>query len=276
MSDYIYYINNEFIKSKDAKILFQDGAFQRGNAIFETIRFNKNHLFNIESHIKRLRNGLEYLEFEIDKTDIQLINIIKEVIVRNKLTYGAINIIISKDFDINNPFNKNTNIYISIRAIENLDHDLVKIIFLNEWDYPIIRFKNPIKTNNYVGNIKALMVAKKSNAFDAVFKNKKNQITEATMRNIFFVKNNVILTPCLSLGILPGTTRELVIKLSHELGYDCKEKIIKFSDVYDMDEAFLTSSSYGIIPCFWDDWASDYKLTKKIQKLLKQKLFKGP
>ena len=39
MKDYIYYINGNFVKAKDAKISFNDGGFQRGNAIFETIRF---------------------------------------------------------------------------------------------------------------------------------------------------------------------------------------------------------------------------------------------
>ena len=58
MSDYIYYINGDFVKSKNAKIGFDDGGFQRGNAIFETIRFNKNHLFSVYSHLKRLRDGL--------------------------------------------------------------------------------------------------------------------------------------------------------------------------------------------------------------------------
>ncbi|MAV64972.1 MAG: hypothetical protein CMG00_07260 [Candidatus Marinimicrobia bacterium] len=275
MNNYIYYINGQFVKSIDAKISFSDGAFQRGNAIFETIRFNKDCLFNIDNHIKRLNNGLKYLEFNIKETDASLINLIKKVIAKNELAYGAINIIISKDFDINNPFATNTNLYISIRPIKDLEHGPVKVIFLNEWEFPIIRFKSPIKTNNYVGNIKALMVAKKNNVFDAVFINKKNQITESTMRNIFFIKDNVLITPCISLGILPGTTRQLVINLAHELGYDCKEKIIKFDDIQNMDEAFLTSSSYGVISCFWSGWNSNFKLTNKIRESLKQKLFKG-
>ena len=58
MGNYIYYINGDFVKSETAKISFQDGGFQRGNAIFETIRFNGDNLFYIDSHIKRLRNGI--------------------------------------------------------------------------------------------------------------------------------------------------------------------------------------------------------------------------
>ena len=52
MNEYIYYINGKFVKSQNAKISFEDGGFQRGNAIFETIRFNKTHLFSITNHLK--------------------------------------------------------------------------------------------------------------------------------------------------------------------------------------------------------------------------------
>ena len=63
MEKYIYYINGKFIPSHEAKVSFDDGGFQRGNAIFETIRFNKNLLFIIDSHLKRLRDGLDYFGF---------------------------------------------------------------------------------------------------------------------------------------------------------------------------------------------------------------------
>ena len=268
MKDYIYYINGEFTNSNDAKIPFNDGGFQRGNAIFETIRFHKKKLLYIAEHIQRLRKGINYLEFNVTHSDDELIAIINKIIHVNDLNSGAVNITVSSDFNINNPLESKTNIYISIRSIQKLTSPIVKVIFLNEWDFPILRFKNSIKISSYAGNIKALKLAKKNNAFDAVFLNKKKQITEATMRNIFFIKNNEIFTPPLSLGILPGTTRSLILKLCKEHAYDCSEKIVKFDSINHMDEAFLTSSTYGVIPCYWDGWESSHKKTKKLKKLL--------
>lgn len=268
MKDYIYYINGDLIKSKDAKISFNDGGFQRGNAIFETIRFHKKNLLHINEHIQRLRKGINYLEFNVTHSDKKLISLIDKIININDLDSGAVNITVSSDFNINDPLNSKTNIYISIRSIQKISSPIVKVIFLNEWDFPILRFKDSIKISSYAGNIKALKLAKKNNAFDAVFLNKKKQVTEATMRNIFFIKNNKIFTPPLSLGILPGTTRNLILKLCEEHAYDCSEKIIKFDDIKYMDEAFLTSSTYGVIPCYWDDWKSSHRKTKKIKKLL--------
>ena len=275
MNKYIYYINGDFVKSEEAKISFNDGGFQRGNAVFESIRFKNSCLFYIDQHIKRLRSGLDYLEFKIKKTDQELIDLMVETISKNNLKSGVINLMISSNFDINNLLDSKINLYISIRKITSIEHDLVKVIFLNEWDFPILRFKNSIKINNYAGNIKALKTAKKEGAFDAVFYNRQKEITEATMRNIFFIKNDCIITPPLSLGILPGTTRNLILELCHEHGYDYKEKIIKFEEINSMDEAFLTSSSYGIIPCCWEGWNNQNKKTKEIKKILDNELLKG-
>ena len=105
MSQYIYYINGKFIKSSDAKVAFNDGGFQRGNAIFESIRFKNGHLFHVESHIKRLRDGINYLEFQVNETDEELIKLMFETIHQNNLETGVVNLMISSNFDINNPLN---------------------------------------------------------------------------------------------------------------------------------------------------------------------------
>ena len=51
-----------------------------------------------------------------------------------------------------------------------------------------------------------------------------------------------------------------------------RKKFVKFEELNSMDEAFLTSSTYGIIPCYWDDWTSSYNKVKKIKKILNKKL----
>ena len=83
VKEYIYYINGEFVESRDAKVSFQDGGFQRGNAIFETIRFKNNKLFNINSHLDRLRKGIDYLDFEIDSSNNELVELILKTINKN-------------------------------------------------------------------------------------------------------------------------------------------------------------------------------------------------
>ena len=44
--------------------------------------------------------------------------------------------------------------------------------------------------------------------------------------------------------------------------------------INSMDEAFICSSVVGILPCYWDGWESDYKITKRLQFLLEESLEK--
>ena len=111
MSNYIYYINGEFMNAKEAKIPFEDGGFQRGNAVFETIRFKNNNLFYIDSHLQRLQKGLSYLEFKITYTHKELIALMKETINKNQLQFGALNLMVTNNFDINNPLKSKTKSY---------------------------------------------------------------------------------------------------------------------------------------------------------------------
>ena len=139
-----YYINGQFVKSKNAKVAFHDGGFQRGNAVFESIRFKNNKLYHLKKHLKRLRYGLEYLEFNLEKKDDELIDLMVSTINKNSLKSGILNLMVSSNFNINNPLNSIVNLYISIREIKSIDHEPVKVIFLNEWDFPILRFKEAV------------------------------------------------------------------------------------------------------------------------------------
>ena len=85
------------MNAKSAKISFEDGGFQRGNAVFETIRFKNNNLFYIDSHLRRLQKGLSYLEFKIKQTNQELIALMKETINQNQLESGALNLMVTNN-----------------------------------------------------------------------------------------------------------------------------------------------------------------------------------
>ena len=51
-----------------------------------------------------------------------------------------------------------------------------------------------------------------------------------------------------------------------------KSEDISIDEVNQMDEAFICSSVIGILPCCWDGWKSDYKITKRFQFLLEESL----
>ena len=159
-------------------------------------------------------------------------------------------------------------LYITIRKLTEQPQSPVKIVYYPEEKYPIIRFNPAIKSLNYIGNMLAKKDADNDNAFEPVFYNGEGFITECAIRNIFFILDEQLLTPSLKLGVLPGVMRDTILTIVKELNLSVKETNIPFESINEMDEAFISSTGIGLLPCSWDGWKSDYTITLKIKKHL--------
>ncbi|MCS7257766.1 MAG: aminotransferase class IV, partial [candidate division WOR-3 bacterium] len=73
-------------------------------------------------------------------------------------------------------------------------------------------------------------------------------VSEGSGENIFVVKNGKIYTPPLHATILPGITRDSVIKIARDLGYEVIEEKFLREFLYIVDEAFFTGSAAEITP----------------------------
>ena len=259
-----YYINNKFVKSDQARIPFNDTGFLYGDGLFETMRFDNKRIFSPLKHINRIIKSLKIVDFKIDQSDKEIYNLLELVIDKNKLNSGIIRLMITRGIA-----NKNTPaIYISIKPFYEIPKDPVRVIYLKESKFPIIRFSPAIKSMNYLGNMLAKKESKKQNAFEPVFYNKEGIITECAIRNIFYFKKNILYTPSLDLGILPGVMRDTIIDIAKSIGIQIKETHIKHNSIDEMDESFISSTGIGLLECYWDEWKSDYFMTKQIKKEL--------
>lgn len=102
------------------------------------------------------------------------------------------------------------------------------------------------KTGNYAENYLALKAAVSRKYDDALFLNSKLNIAETTKCNLFFVKNEVLYTPDLSCGILPGVVREFVIQRAKALGVAVCEGKFTLENLAEAEEVFVTNSVVGI------------------------------
>ena len=271
-----YLINGQKISSNEAKISVDDYGLMRGYAIFETIKFLNRKALNLNHHMDRLFGSISFIRINLDEIKrAKIISDINEIIKINELDEGLVKIIITKgSLENKNDKDLNPNIYITINKLYPIPKGPVKVVFYNELKYPILRFSPAIKSINYLGNMMAIEDANKEDAFEVVFYNNDKTITECAMRNIFFIKNNELITPSLNLGILPGTTRKIISELSSKVNLKNSERKILINDVNTMDEAFICSSVVGVLPCYWDQWESNYKITKQLQVLLEESLQK--
>ncbi len=262
-----YYIDGKFLCSKDASVPFNDVGFLYGYGLFETMRFDNRKIFSINNHLNRLLGGLKIIGIQIDKTKLELEKLLNKVININSLQSGILRLMIT-DGDSNHRKNniKSPRVFISIKPFYSIPEGPVKVLYLNETDYPIIRFTPAIKSMNYIGNMLSKKDCEQRGGFEPVFYNKEHIITECAIRNIFYFKDNVLITPSLDLGILSGVMRETIIKIAKELKFDVIETHINYNTINEMDEAFISSTGIGLLPCYWDSWVSTFTGTNLIKK----------
>ena len=254
----IFYYKNQFINSD--KIDINQNLFN-GIGIFETIKFINNKLLFFGEHMNRLlsNNFFDFTKIKKEKIYDDAIKVINQ----NSIVEGLVKIIIL-------PTENNWNdleYYIFIRELPKINTPIVKVVFYKESLYPILRFNPMYKSLSYMGNFMAKRDAKLEGAFEPIFYNQDNIITEGAIRNIFFVKENIIYTPSTKLGILNGITRQKIIKLAQSENYEVETLPINFDSIHSMDEAFITSSAIGVLPCKWDNWNSDFTITYKLKNL---------
>ena len=270
MAEYINFVNGDWQLASKSTVSLYDAGFLLGDGLFETIRFQNGRLFQPEKHLKRLHSGLNIIQIELDKSNTELNSCLEEMVIRNDIRSGLLRLMITRGKIEGTPWNFTgiPNVYITIRPLTEEPKKPVKVVFYPEEKYPIIRFNPAIKSLNYIGNMLAKKNAEKEGAFEPVFFNRDGYVTECAIRNIFFIQDKTLMTPGIDLGVLPGVMRETIMEIALELDLIVSEKIIPFNSINDMDEAFISSTGIGLLPCYWDGWNSEFPITY----LLKEKL----
>ena len=73
-------------------------------------------------------------------------------------------------------------------------------------------------------------------------------VAEGPGENIFVVRKGKIRTPPLSTSLLPGITRDTVMTLLRDGGYDLSEESLTRDDIYLADEVFFTGTAAEVTP----------------------------
>ncbi|HET9458247.1 MAG TPA: aminotransferase class IV, partial [Candidatus Limnocylindrales bacterium] len=111
--------------------------------------------------------------------------------------------------------------------------------------------ENPLsalKTTSRADYVYARIEAREAGADDAIFLTTDGFLSEATSANLFLVRDGELATPALACAILPGTTRDWILRWAAGVGLRPAEAWLTSRDLQDADEAFISSSVAGILP----------------------------
>jgi branched-chain amino acid aminotransferase len=100
---------------------------------------------------------------------------------------------------------------------------------------------------NYINSILALQEAARDGYDEALLLDANGMVAEGSGENIFIVRNGVIYTPETT-SALEGITRDTILQLAAEEGYDVIDKRITRDEIYISDEAFFTGTAAEVTP----------------------------
>lgn len=105
-----------------------------------------------------------------------------------------------------------------------------------------------VKATSYAAALAAVAEANRRGADDALYLGDGGLVLEATMANIWWREDDVLSTPALSTGVLPGVTRAAVARLAAEAGYRVRQGSFTLPLLLRADEAFTSSAVREIMP----------------------------
>ena len=105
-----------------------------------------------------------------------------------------------------------------------------------------------VKATSYATALAAVAEAEARGADDALFLGEGETLLEATMSNIWWRDGDVLTTPALSTGVLPGVTRATVARLARDAGYRVREGTFTLPALLSADEAFTSSAVRELMP----------------------------
>jgi branched-chain amino acid aminotransferase len=241
---YIYF-NGEIMPLEQAAVSPFDIGLLRGYAVFDLLRTVKGKPFLLAEHLRRLRGSAEQLGLTVPDSDEDISAAIGELLELNRHTEATIRLVltggVSPDglgFDPRSP-----TFYI-------LTHDLVEPpASLYEQGGKLLTEEHrrevpEAKTTNYLTMLKNRPRAVAEGALDLLYHDG-GRIFEAASASFYPVRGNTILAPADC--VLWGTVGSLVLDLARER-YEVVACDVTLDDALDADEAFLTSTTRGVVP----------------------------
>lgn len=231
---------------KEALIPISDLGMLRGYGVFDYFRVREGKPVFMADHIERLFHSMDVLDINLDFERHHVKDMVYKLIEKNEMQEAAVRIVVTGGFseDGYNP-DEGPNLFMMMHTVPEYDPDVyekgAKLI-----STPYQRDVPSVKTTIYVQSIHFAKKMKVENAEEVLY-HWKGVMTECSRSNIFFVdQHQQIVTP--AHGMLKGITRMHTIQVAEELGMPVELRKIEMDEIDGMQEAFITSTTKGIMP----------------------------
>lgn len=251
----LIYLDGEFLPKAEAKVSVFDHGLLYGDGVFEGIRSYNGRVFKLDEHLDRLYDSAKSIMLQIPIPIETMQEKVLETLRLNHLTEAYIRLLVTRgvgDLGLDPDKCPKPSIIIIADKItlyppKYYEQGLEIVTASVRRNYA--EAINPrIKSLNYLNNILAKIEGKQAGAEEVLMLNAEGYVVECSGDNIFWVKNEVLVTPPVHIGILEGVTRNSVIDLAREARIQVEERVFTRHDLYIADEIFLTGTAAEVIP----------------------------
>jgi branched-chain amino acid aminotransferase len=255
------WVNGAIVPASEPVLTAFDRGFQLGDGIFETLRARGGRVTEMPEHLARLRRSAAGLAIPLPgDVEATLAQAIDELLSAEGL--GAPN----GDASVRITVSRGS---FYGRGLLPPDEHPSPTIVVQAWPVPptpashlevglhlvasSVRRdpENPLaalKTTSRADYVYARVEARASGADDALLLTIDGYLSEATSANLFVLRRGELATPSLACAILPGTTRDWILRWAAGAGLRPVEGLLTTRDLHEAEEAFLSSSVAGILP----------------------------
>ncbi len=252
------WMNGKLVPFKNAKVHVLTHALHYSTAIFEGLRcYNTpkgSAIFRLPEHVNRFFNSAKMYSMKMPYNKKQITDAIiktvknstlKECYIRPLAYYGYGELGLT-------PTQNKVDVAIACWPWKMGESKAGKFTGakckISSW-IRIDSAAQPMKAkaaSNYSNAALARVEALKEGYDEAIMLNNQGKIAEGSAENIFILKDDKIITPPLTAGVLEGITRDSVIQIIEFNGGEIIEADLDREDLYVADEVFMTGTAAEI------------------------------
>jgi branched-chain amino acid aminotransferase len=254
------WMNGKIVDWADANIHIASHVIHYGSAVFEgarCYRTPKGSVFlRLDAHIRRLYDSAKIyrMEYALDRDAFQ--QAVIDVVKANALEACYIRPVIYRGYNelgvnpLKCPVDATIMVwewgaYLGPEALEQgVD------VCVSSWSRAAPNtFPAMAKSSaNYANSQLIKMEAVENGYSEAIALDSFGLVSEGSGQNLFLVRDEVLHTPPLATAGLSGITREIVIALAEDLGYQVREQDLPREMLYVADELFFTGTAAEVSP----------------------------
>jgi D-alanine transaminase len=249
MADVLYF-NGRWTTTDERLLGVEDRGFQFGDGVYEVFKFLRKRPIFLGDHFRRMERGLHEIDIPNPWTESSFGEMVTSLLERTAFDEGIVYLQVSRGESERAHFYpdgmKPTAVAYSRRmkfpdaAKKELGVKLITV--------PDIRWRAcHVKSVNLLANALAKKEAQRAGADEALLV-EDGTVREGASASFFIVSGGKIVTHPLDEHILPGVVRDRTIGMAIGAKIRVDERPIRETELFDLDEAFLTSTSLGVMP----------------------------